>query len=111
MHMLGTQSRAFDYATQSAGDEHHRQTALQDFMMRSPKSRLVKIGEFRLKRSLLGARILGITSITYRIGDWPTRGATRQPQTIRHGGDEAERLGVPQHVVPSNSLASECEND
>ena len=36
--------------------------------------------------------------------------ATRQPQAIPQGGEEAECLGVPQHAVPPNPLASECEN-
>jgi len=40
----------------------------------------------------------------------PKASATRQPQAIAHGGEETECLGVPQHAVPPNPLARECEN-
>lgn len=40
----------------------------------------------------------------------PKASGTRQPQAVAHGGDEAECIGVPQHAVPPNPLACECEN-
>ena len=41
---------------------------------------------------------------------WPKASATRQPQAIAHGGEEAECLGVPQDAIPLNPFAGESEN-